>query len=145
MSDVQAAFERIKTSVENALSLANPEHALKEAEHAFMEVLAAAHADLKAAHDALVTRVATLESIATRLPVEAAHDVAGEAEGVLHKIEDFVDHLIHPGGATPEEAQPAVAQNTGSGAAPVDQSAQTARDSASASVGAAGTAPSQSE
>lgn len=142
MSDVQAAFERIKTSVENALSLANPEHALKEAEHAFMEVLATAHADLKAAFDALVTRVSTLESIATRLPVEAAHDVAGEAEGVLHKIEDFVDHLIHPGAATPD-VQPAVTDNTGSGAAPVDQSAQTASDSASASVDAAGTAPNQ--
>lgn len=136
MSDVQAAFERIKTAVESALSLANPEHALKEAEHAFMEVLATAHADLKAAHDALVARVSTLESIATRLPVEATHDVAGEAEGVLHKIEDFVGHLIHP------DAQPEVAQNTGSGAAPVDPSTA-ASDSASTSVDAAGTAPQQ--
>lgn len=89
MSEVQAAFDRLKGSVENALQLANPVQALKEAEHAFMEVLAKAHVELAA-------RVATLESIATSLePKHVAEDVAGEAETMLHKVEDFVDSLLH--------------------------------------------------
>jgi hypothetical protein len=155
MSAVQEAFGKIKASIENALSMANPELALKEAEHAFMEVLASAHADLAAAHEALAKRVATLESIATHLePTTVASDVAGEAESMLHKIENFVNHLIHPGddaspsstepAALPADslAQPAVAENTGSGAAPVAPSGIAASDSAAQPPAAAGTAPS---
>lgn len=99
MSEVQAAFDRLKGSVENALQLANPVQALKEAEHAFMEVLAKAHVELAA-------RVATLESIATALePKHIAEDVAGEAETMLHKVEEFVDNLLHPDSA-PSSTEP---------------------------------------
>lgn len=134
MSEVQAAFDRLKGSVENALQLANPVQALKEAEHAFMEVLAKAHVEL-------ARRVATLESIATSLePKRIEEDVSGEAESLLHKVEDFVDHLLHP-----EDAQPEVAQNTGSGASPVAPLAAPAIDSALPSTDAEGAAPSSSE
>jgi len=100
MSEVQRAFGALKGSVENALQLANPVQALKEAEHAFMEVLAKAHIELAA-------RVATLESIVTALePKNVAADVKSEAEGVLHKVEEFVDNLLHPD-AAPSSTEPA--------------------------------------
>ena len=111
MSEVQRAFAALKASVENALQLANPVQALKEAEHAFMEVLAQAHMELIAAHNALAGRVATLESIATSLePKAAVADVKSEAEGVLHKVEEFVDNLLHPDTA-PSSTEPAAPSN----------------------------------
>ncbi|AIY40171.1 hypothetical protein LT85_1013 [Collimonas arenae] len=114
MSKVTDAFAAIKAKVEGAMQLADPETALKEAEHAFMDVLAAAHEELD-------QRVAALEAMAKPAVAEVeavAKTGAGEAEGILGKIGDFVEHLVHPDAVPVAPAEPVSTAVWGTAAAP---------------------------
>ncbi|WP_152494991.1 hypothetical protein [Paraburkholderia kururiensis] len=113
------AFEDVKSTLSNALNLADPERALQEAEHAFMHALAAAHTKMSEDVAALVKRIEALESPG-KAPAAASSDVAvkAEAESLIGKVEAFVEHIIHPDANPAPEAQSPAADAAPSGTEP---------------------------
>lgn len=95
----------------------------------------------------LVAAVTALQGATSATP-----DASAAATPTTEQLQALIQPLVSEAITTAfgrlenaaSEAQPAVAQNTGSGAAPVAPSATAASDSASSTPGAAGTAPTTS-
>lgn len=71
---------------------------------------------------------------------QAHHGFFAEVADLVHALEQRVLVIEHSLFGEPEKAQPAVAENTGSGAAPVTPQLGEASDSAATTSAAAGTA-----
>ncbi|CAJ0803070.1 hypothetical protein LMG18090_04385 [Ralstonia mannitolilytica] len=113
-------FEAIKSAIHNAMNFAEPEEVLRKAEHEFKEGIVAEFEAVHAKLKALEEKVFGTGEAAALPPIMTAAQVASASSPA-------------------ENAQPAVAENTGSGAAPVDSLGATT-DSAAPQLAAAGTA-----
>lgn len=81
-----------------------------------------------------------------RVKTEAHHGFFAEVADLVHALEARVESIEHAlFGAQEQEAQPEVAQNTGSGVAPVAPAGIPASDSATQTTVAADAAPSSTE